>query len=416
MKVVKLMLILMAAVLITFGLSGIADAFHDGGVASCESCHTMHNSLRGAGMWTDGSGVQFKSGPTALLLGTDQSSACLNCHERDTTSSYASSTKGVTPAGTLPAQMTPGGDFSWIKTSSGTIGERLGHNIVAADNGYTADTTLTKAPGGTYPASSLHCSSCHDPHGKFRRLADGTIVNGESTSKPIYEAGSYPGNEPTADFAVGTYRLLGGIGYSPKSTPGYAFTNTVPAAMSPSSYNRTETSTDTRVSYGANMSEWCANCHASIHSDAVGSVVHKAGNGSDLGSAIAGNYNLYVKTGDLSGTSATSYTSLVPFELGTTDYTVIDDYAVNDGSKKDGPAGSANVLCLSCHRAHGSGWQSMIRYNLSSLMTELDGGGVPAYTPASRPQAEVVRSYYDRPVSAFATYQRPLCNKCHIRD
>ena len=80
--------------------------------------------------------------------------------------------------------MTPGGDFAWLKKTmnvtirgttalDGNRGERHGHNIVAADFGYVADAVLTAAPGGTYPAANLACSSCHDPHGRYRRFADG---------------------------------------------------------------------------------------------------------------------------------------------------------------------------------------------------------------------------------------------------
>ncbi len=82
------------------------------------------------------------------------------------------------------------------KTMTGSIrgtlttwdGDRHGHNIIAADFGYTADKIQTVAPGGTYPAANLACSSCHDPHGKYRRFADGTI---STTGLPIFGSGSY---------------------------------------------------------------------------------------------------------------------------------------------------------------------------------------------------------------------------------
>ena len=91
-----------------------AFAFHDGGVAACESCHTMHNSKDGAALKTTGGITQFKTGPY-LLQGSTQSEACLNCHE-GSAGSYKVSTAGTTLAsGTLPLQMTPGGDFSWLK-------------------------------------------------------------------------------------------------------------------------------------------------------------------------------------------------------------------------------------------------------------------------------------------------------------
>ena len=74
MKGIKVTLTVAAAALL---LSSPAMAFHSGGVAECEGCHTMHNSLEGAAVTS--ALPQYQSGPY-LLKGSDQSSACLNCH------------------------------------------------------------------------------------------------------------------------------------------------------------------------------------------------------------------------------------------------------------------------------------------------------------------------------------------------
>ncbi len=66
MKGLKLSLVIMVAAMLTMGLSGLAYAFHSGGVAECSGCHSMH-SPKAAGSY--------------LLVGTDQSSTCLTCHE-----------------------------------------------------------------------------------------------------------------------------------------------------------------------------------------------------------------------------------------------------------------------------------------------------------------------------------------------
>jgi hypothetical protein len=116
-----------------------------------------------------------------LLKANDQSGSCLNCHQAADVapSSYHISTAGVNPYdSTTPVEMTPGGDFAW----------RHGHNIIAGDFGYVADSTLATAPGGTYPASALGCQSCHDPHGRYRRFSDGTYA---TTGLPIFNSGSY---------------------------------------------------------------------------------------------------------------------------------------------------------------------------------------------------------------------------------
>ena len=418
---------LVAIALVTFGLFGTSQAFHDGGVARCEGCHTMHNSLNGTAMRTAGGMVQFQAGPW-LLQGADSSSACLNCHGTGTsTSSYHVSTEGAVDStgGQLPNQYTPGGDFSWIRTTANSVGSSRGHNIIAAGFGYVMDSRLTAAPGGTYSAAALGCTGCHNPHGQTRRIADGTYVNPAlgSAVAPIEESGSY-GAVPPAGFAVGAYRLLGGAGYVPKADASITFTANPPAAVSPSSYNRTDTGAggQTRVAYGSGMSEWCANCHSGIHlttayTSGTAGLRHPAGNNAVLG-AIAANYNAYVKSGDLTGVQATSYNSLVPFEEQTTDYAVLLSHAGSSNASTVGPDATSTVSCVSCHRAHASGFASMVRYDLAdALITDAAGVFEPR---AGMTTAALAAAYYGRGDSttnaAFAPAQRILCNKCHAKD
>ncbi|RII24925.1 MAG: cytochrome C, partial [Geobacter sp.] len=372
-------------------ISAPAFAFHSGGVAECEGCHTMHNSLDGAAVAT---GLpQYQSGPY-LLKANDQSGSCLNCHNSaDTAPSgyHISTDESKLGPGLAPVEATPGGDFAWLKktyafsirgAATTDPGERHGHNIVASDYGYVPDSTLTTAPGGTYPAASLACSSCHDPHGKYRRLADGTQA---TTGLPIFASGSYQNSAtPIAGVsAVGVYRLLAGVGYQPKSLTGsYAFTNAAPDAVAPSSYNRLETTGQTHVAYGQGMSEYCANCHTKMlengYTSGMKGLVHPAGNNAKLTAAIASNYNSYVTSGVMTNSDPTkAYSSLVPFELGTADYTVLKPLAVNTDTLDQSASTSANVSCLSCHRAHASGFESMARYSLTNeFMTVADAAGV----------------------------------------
>jgi len=413
---------------------GNAYAFHSGGVAECNGCHTMHNSLEGVA--ADADLAQFSAGPF-LLKGTDQSSACLNCHSGPLQQSYHVATYPAAAVGVAPVNMTPGGDFDYVKktytwspragTTETSLNDRHGHNIVAADFGFGPDAILTVAPGGSYPAATLGCQSCHDPHGKFRRFADGSISNGQAEpTLPIRGSGSYfTSADPITDiYAVGVYRLLGGIGYQPKSLAGaYSFGNTVPAAVAPSSYNRSEVATQTKVAYGANMSEWCANCHTQIHqvgyTSGTAGLTHPSGNSEVLDSFIVSNYNMYVKTGDLTGTVATAWNSLIPFEEGSTDYVVLKGKVAD----LTGPeSGTENVMCVSCHRVHASAFDSMLRFSLGyEFMTGGDAAGVPSYTTSvataqGKTQTEAESAYYGRPATAFAPYQRALCNKCHVKD
>jgi len=42
--------------------------------------------------------------------------------------------------------------------------------------------------------------------------------------------------------------------------------------------------------------------------------------------------------------------------------------------------------------------------------------GTPVQYARGRAEGEMQQAYYDRLPGTFATYQRSLCNKCHIQD
>ena len=424
MKGLKLGLVVLTATLLALGLSGMAYAFHSGGVAECGGCHSMHTP---------------KVGGSSLLLGTDASSTCLNCHMHsgDTgPSSYHILTADVDAAARGPLQRTPGGDFGWTRrtytytlrgTATTELGQTHGHNIVAADFGMTADTDNPTAPGNaSFQSSNLQCTSCHNPHGKYRRLSDGTI---STTGAPIIGSGSYDTSlVPASGQAVGVYRLLQGSG---AVVSGVTF-NGVPAAVAPATYNRTEASTQTRVAYGSLISGnhetwgvWCATCHTSMHTNS-GAIVHPVDQ--TISSAVADNYNQYRGSGNMTGTNTNSYLSLVPYIEGVSStYATLASHAKIDNSQLGGPTGlSSQVSCLSCHRAHASGFKDMLRWNNEGEFIIVNGSwpGTDSSTSAAqnvsfsqgRTYLEMKGAYYEYPEGTFATYQRVLCNKCHAQD
>lgn len=404
-----------AVAALTLGTAATGRAFHAGGTGECAGCHSMHSSNPSGG-W--------------LLRQSDPSSVCLSCHQaaNDTgpNAQHVSTTDSKMPAGVAPQQRTPGGDFGWLKKSytyaleagvTAEAGSTHGHNIVAADYGFVADPANATAPGGTFPASDLGCTSCHDPHGRYRRLADGTVA---TTGAPTIDSGSYDASPvPQAGSAVGVYRLLAGSGY----TKGGVTFNGVPPAVAPTAYNRSEALTETRVAYGHatgsgrdTWARWCATCHPQMLSRGHAADVQ-------LGATYANNYGAYVKSGVMTGSPASSYQSLVPFVENTSDYAMLASHAKSDDSALAGPSTGDLVSCLTCHRAHASGWEHALRWDDKAGFLTYNGAwpgidttpGAPQYA-RGRTSAETQAAYYDRPWSVFATYQRTLCNKCHARD
>jgi hypothetical protein len=159
------------------------------------------------------------------------------------------------------------------------------------------------------------------------------------------------------------------------------------------------------------MSEWCANCHSAFLNNrtSISGKKHPAGNGSKLTVDIAGNYNFYSRTGDLNGNQANAYLALVPFESG------ISDVHFLVPSSTAGPGlGNANVMCLTCHRAHASAFDKIGRWDFHA--TRLVNSH-PQFGDGGTSGMDVVNSYYGRDIlTAFGKSQRQLCNKCHLQD
>jgi hypothetical protein len=394
MKKTNLILGLLAVVMLVLGSGTIAEAFHDGGVAHCDGCHTMHNSQDGQSI-IDGGTV----GTTGdhLTLAADAGSTCLTCHEGAGTYHVFSSNG---------SNFTPGGDFYWLtktftwqefNTTFTRNGFSFGHNVIAADFGLTQDPVLTTAPGGTYQSAWLTCSSCHDPHGKKLNKTGPIVASG--SYRENYN--NFPGQE------LGNFRLLGDQNY--QAGPGYTFANRPPIATTPTPFGPGRNETDTsHTDYGQSMSEWCGNCHVGFVAGG-GEHRHAASNQATLGpTGVDANYNDYVKTGDLTGTRATAFLALVPFERGTSEPTSTDP------TSTQGPDPNSNVMCLSCHRAHVSAFPDAGRWDFE---TEFIADSHPQDTDGGAQAGDQLRSYYGRDmVSDFGEGQRSLCNKCHIQD
>ena len=121
--------------------------------------------------------------------------------------------------------------------------------------------------------------------------------------------------------------------------------------------------------------------------------------------------------------AATAHPSLVPFMTGSNDVKVSAFLADNSGpvgAAKQGPGSSAQVSCLSCHRAHASGFRNALRWNMQGeFITHATSAGVATWpgtdTTPSDPNyadgmlaAQVQAAYYDRPVKVFRAFQRSL--------
>ena len=315
----KLMLLVVSFAFMTL-LSGAAFAFHDGGVAYCGGCHTMHNSV-------DGNLVDpaHPNGNAYLLKYASATDLCLSCH--------ATSRGAVWGPDPLNPPVEKGaGNFVFLTEDNindgrnGNLpanfipGRAAGHTVNSPSRGVGPDGTLITAPGGTFPANRLECSSCHDPHGNQN------------------------------------FRLLYGIG--PIQVNLTNFVNPAPIAEG-RDYNAAETNAD-HTAYKSGMGAWCGNCHGDFHANNT-KLIHPSGR--VLGGAIAAAYNSYNGTDDITGGSpATSYIAAVPFEDPN-----------NTTTSTAGPSASSQVSCITCHRAHATSAQNAGRWDFGMEFQEQDG-------------------------------------------
>lgn len=388
-----------AALLVLLGAGFVdirpAHSFHDGGVGTCDSCHSMHGAK-------DGSPATGKS---RLLVASDPSSVCLNCHAGPggTDNSSVFSADG--------SAMTPGGDFYWLtKTFTWSGGsssaDSHGHNVVAFDFNLGQDLRLAQSPGGSYRSENLGCTSCHDPHGK---TGGGTKLG----ALPVSVSGSY-GELPADSTRSGSYRLLGDSRYGGGgAAQGFQFSYDVPVARQ-NIVSRFGESDGSHVDYGTGMSEWCGNCHESILRDnhlGAGNFSHPSGSSGTLSTEIVSMYNTYINTGDLienttgTGNIATAYLQFVPFERGTNNPQLLDP------TSRKGPDTNARIMCLTCHRAHASAFKSSGRWDFDAVLL---AESHPAPGDGGLAGNDVLHSYYGRNIPIeFGPDQGPFCQKCH---
>jgi hypothetical protein len=86
---------------------------------------------------------------------------------------------------------------------------------------------------------------------------------------------------------------------------------------------------------------------------------------------------------------------------------------------------SNNVACLSCHRAHATGFESMLRFfYLNEFMTVADATNAAIYDTSTTENKinygydtiQQTNAYNGRPATLFGGYARSQCNKCHAKD
>lgn len=330
----------LTAKLIAFCLCLLHYGFCDAAVRGlCSDCHTMHNSQ---------GGVLISAVALPGLLVSD----CVGCHTGVNTQGgnipYVLTTGGAANYGITGTEgnTLAGGNFSWVSTGNDT----QGHNVSGL-TGIDINHGLIP-PGGIVLGSQITCAGTNGCHG------DPSILDEtESMEKTHHHGltGSVPGGAGAETLA--SYRFLKEIaGYEDQE---WEFTPTNLLHNQYKGRARVVVDDDIEVT---TISHLCARCHGDFHNSNTGGTSGIAG--SSWGSPwirhpndfdIANVPNLTnTEYNNYGGAGINEYNDIVP--LASSDISVVVNAGVLAGGK-------GIIMCLTCHRAHGTPYDGLMRWN-----------------------------------------------------
>jgi len=335
----------------------------------CVNCHTMHNSQNGLPMTVGG-------GPFLQLLRAD----CIPCHTGprdivdyplDKKNSFGAPIVLDTsnPNGQGGGSTLAGGDFWWVATAGGHT-DSMGHNVatIANEDQFIGGNIAGFTPPGwdptATPSKNANCLGqinngqawgvqvtcaglygCHGNHSDTNQMAAIKGAHHGNTGGTSTSA-----TNPTS--SGGSYRFLCGI-----------------KGLENGSWNFNETSSSHNEYYGvpsnvgyadtSTISYSCAECHGVFHSGIGPSPYLRHPTDIPLTATPGSEYLAY-----------TVYSVQAP----------VARSAVPANSSQTVTPGSDIVMCLSCHRAHGSNFPDLLRWNYSTMIAGAGGPRTGCFT------------------------------------
>ncbi len=357
----------------------------------CSNCHTMHNSQNGAAMtFSAGFGT---TGGSATPNDTLLRGNCLQCHTGDNAGGTAVTPFVYTTSSGGPNYGTntlAGGNFYWTKNGGGS-----GADAVVAGGGHDVDMlnqalafafttppgyTDTSGPAGTWALGTnpLTCAGTYGCHGDRYVTNNFSAVHGAHHTDP---GGAKTGVATTTISAVAnSFRFLLGVKGTESTTWEYGTDGALNSANHNEYYGLARTSDTTGVTVPTSssgttisISQLCAECHGGFHNSATGgSVVDPGIQGS--GTTMASPWIRHPTDFDMNGlggeyASYTTYDPRVP--VGHSTLTGLTTGTIAYGNTTNG----AIVMCISCHRPHGSPYADLLRWDYSGISA---GNGLPS--------------------------------------
>jgi predicted CXXCH cytochrome family protein len=334
-------------------------------VGRCSNCHTMHNSQNGSAV--------ASGGPYETLL----VNSCLGCHSATGGAVWKDPVTGAPIVYNIDSapiygggQGLAGGNFYWVKTD-----DTKGHNIFSQDSnlsiapgdmGYSvcgtnachANLYGVSVPPGGWPEieGRQGCTKCH-------MITEPTEPPGYGKVKGFHHANDGTGTKYVDSADKGWYRFLGGhmAGYD----SGVTGIEHVSWNYGATTASHNEYAGMHHIGGGEGflvlpktMTGYCTGCHGVFHDDQrSGSMWIR--HPSDAVIPNSGEY----------GSINTTYNPNVPVAR------PIDTFDWAGGPSGTVAAGTDLVMCLSCHRSHGSPYPDMLRWDYSTMIAGGGGSG-----------------------------------------